>query len=131
MKNNIEKLRSQCKKANDRYRKLKDKIDELETKAALPKLKKQYEGKFWKFRNSTGPDDWWWYYSYCREVVDTHTALCDSFETTPYSNEFKSNSNHHFHLFQTEITKQEYMEALTTFLSRCQNMIDNAFNANE
>jgi len=128
MAKKLTELKLHLKKVQAKYHQLRNAVDDAETKAALPKLKKQYEGKFWKYENSTGSDNKWWYYSYCKKVVDTREAVCDTFQTTPYQNEFTNDEKHYFHIFQVEITRQEYMNALTAFASRCQLMRDNVVN---
>lgn len=128
MAKKLTELKSHLKKVQAKYNQLRQAVEDAETKLSLPKLKKQYEGKFWKYNNSCGGEDKWWYYSYCKKVVNTREAICDTFQTTLYENEFKNDSKEYFHLFETEITRQEYMNALTQFFSKCQLLRDNVVN---
>jgi len=63
----MDKLEIEFKKVSKHSSKLRNEIEELKLKMELPKLKKQYEGKFWKYKNSCRIDENWWLYSFCKE----------------------------------------------------------------
>lgn len=109
--------------------KIHDQIDAEEDRRALPKLKKQYEGKFFKFMNSCGSDsEKWPVYSFCRRVISKDKCLVDRFESDPYKNEFTVDGEDYFSLFQTEVTIQEYMNALTEFRNNLTRLGSNVVN---
>jgi len=83
----------------------------------LPKLKKQYEGKFWKYKNSCRIDENWWLYSFCKECINDRQGLFDTFQTSVYQSEFKNNKEEYYHLCQEEISKEEYLSAYNDFKS--------------
>lgn len=112
---NIEKLELQLKENREKGFEIQNKIDELKTKEVLPKIKEQYEGRYWKYRNSCSGNESWWLYSFCIEAESECGGLFNSFETTPYESKFNNATNQHFHLCQEEITREEYMEALQEF----------------
>lgn len=124
-KTKLDTLKTEFAKVKKKYHTLQNDIEEEEIKLELPNLKKQYEGKFWKYENSFGSDsDKWWYYSFCKKVINNREAIVDSFQITPYENEFNVNDKDYFHLFGVEITREEYIAALDEFISKCTSMRD-------
>ena len=111
----IEKLQDELGLLQQKCRQIRDELSEINLKKELPKLKRKYEGKFWKYENSTGADEKWWLYSYCRKVEDERGGNFDQFEVKPYNCEFTINDHGYFHLCQIEITKEEYLEAVEQF----------------
>ncbi len=89
---------------------LRDLIQDLESDQELPKLKKQYLGKYFKFRNRSGEDSWWLYIhvldiqdkwrfqGYCFEVRDDGEIV------------FSPNGEVHA-LLQKQITCEEFESA--------------------
>lgn len=128
-KTKLDTLKSDLVKVEKTYRSLQNAVEKEETRLKLPALKKQYEGKFWKYENSFGGDsEKWWYYSFCKKVINEREAIADCFQTTPYENEFHLNNKEYFYLFGIEITREEYLTALTEFLSKCNLMRENVYN---
>jgi hypothetical protein len=113
----LKQLEAEFKKHCQVGRAMRENIDDIQLKKQLPKLKKKYEGKFWKYKNSSGSEDKWWLYSHCRKVVDERGGMFDSFETTTYQSNFKINNEDYYHLCEVEITKEEYQKALADFRS--------------
>lgn len=115
----IKQLEAEEKKIRKQLREIESQIDKQKLENELPKLRKKYEGKYWKYDNGTDSENRWWLYSYCKKVIDSSKGLFDSFESikTEYDeeNRFQSNQKEYFHLCQTEITKEEYMIALNKF----------------
>lgn len=96
--------------------------ERLKNKIELPRLIKKYEGKYFKYKNSYGRDDSWNLYSYCEKVAGGERAIVHQFQTDIRGKcEFEI-GNTHFHLFQTEITKAEYLRALKQFKARCNKL---------
>ena len=120
----IKLLRQQCSSKENQLRKLRWKIEEYEENKELPKLKKKYEGKYFKYNNGTTLTDRWWMYCHCKEVNNIHRFVFDTFETTPYQHEFKLNDEHGTHLCQIKITKKEYDAAAKKFLKLANKIIN-------
>lgn len=100
------------------------KIEDIKDKELLPDLKKKYEGKYWKYRNSAGGDtDKWWLYSYCKEVKSVYNFIYVCFEITPYTHEFKINETCGDFLCQIQITKAEYNRAAKSFIKKAQKIL--------
>ena len=121
----LKQLSAKRKKASKILAIIDCKIDDLKEKKLIPKLKKKYEGKYWKYNNGTSNEERWWLYSFCRTVVSDWRALTDSFEMTTANNDervFIHNKEQSFHLFQTEITKEEYMNQLQIFLNELKKL---------
>lgn len=127
-KKSLIQLKADTKKAQLKLNKLREELEEAENKKEIPTLIKQYEGKFFKYQNSCGGDEKWWYYSFCKKVKSRSYAIADCFQTTPYENNFNIDSEQHYFMFAIEITAQEYMNALTDFLSKVQLMRSNVVN---
>lgn len=121
-KKNFNTLKKEFSKAADVYSKIRNEFQEEQTRRALPKLKKQYEGKYFKYQNTTGEEKWW-LYSYCHKVISQNYAMSDSFEITPYEHEFHVESKTGLHLFQIEIPHHEYKMALLLFISKAKLML--------
>jgi hypothetical protein len=114
----VKQLQSEQKVLRTQLRKISDEIEQRELKKQLPKLIKQYEGKYWKYLNSTNPETKWFLYSFCRKVIDDSKGLFDCFQLTKANydnNDFKCNQENYFFLCQTEITKEEYIKELNKF----------------
>ena len=80
----LEILKKQYDECRAKCFEIRDKIDEIKTKEVLPKIKEQYEGKYWKYRNRTSSEESWWLYSFCVEAEDEIQGKFHQFETTPY-----------------------------------------------
>jgi hypothetical protein len=115
MKKTLKQLQAEHTEIINKSRELREKISALILQKELPKLRKKYEGKFWKYQNSCSGDQKWWLYSYCRKVEDEREAVFDTFESTPYTREFKSKDRGFFHLCEKEISKEEYLSELKNF----------------
>lgn len=118
----LTELKTELKKVQNKYTKLRQAVEDVELKLELPNLKKKYEGKFYKYQNSTGTDKKWWLYSYCKKVLNQREAICDRFESSPYENEFRNNATEYFYTFEIEITRREYIKALSVFVSKCKEL---------
>jgi len=115
---NLSKLKVELEQNQKRVSQIREQILALELKKRLPALKKKYEGKFWKYRKSTGVNSISWVYSYCREVVDECTGNFDQFQMTDQHNGFKINEQEYFTICETAISKVEYLKALKQFQSK-------------
>lgn len=99
-------------------------IEDRETEIRLPALRKKYEGKYFKYLNSSGPGRTWPVYVYCRCVTGlrSHMALMDTFQTAPHRCEFEQNKEEGEYLLQTQITKREWNRALRAFKVRVERL---------
>lgn len=111
----LEQLKAELKEHRDAMLKLTIEIEKFKTEVHLPELKEMFEGKFWKYKNSTSDGEKWWLYSHCREVVNDRLGIFDTFQTTPCDNVFRVHVEQFYHLCQVEIPKEEYLKALTKF----------------
>lgn len=111
----ITTLKKQMAKVEKERHRLRDLIEEAETKAKLPSLKAKYEGRYFKYNNGTGQTERWWFYMYCIRVESVHRAIFNTFQTTPYQREFNVASEEGLHLCEKEITRMEYLDALAEF----------------
>lgn len=104
--------------------KFRNELFEIEIKEDLPKLKKKYEGKYFKYKNCySGGDPSWWLYSFCKEVKDKFTFIHDKFEVTPTDCQFQINVGGGEYLFQTQITKREYYREVNKFVKIAQKLM--------
>lgn len=124
----LKQLKSDFKKAKTKYLNLRNELDKRSDEANIPGLKAKYEGKFFRYENSSGSENSWPIFSYCKKVTSQRMAIADNFETTPNQNEFKINEEVYHHLFVTEITREEYNTALLDFTSKCLLLSQNLNN---
>ena len=66
----LEALEKRYKELREEFFKVQNQIKKIQLGNILPELKSKYEGKFWKYENSTSENDKWWLYSHCLEVTD-------------------------------------------------------------
>jgi hypothetical protein len=85
-------------------------LRELDIKKQIPKLKKAYEGKFWRYKNAYSSTESWWAYSRCKEIVDERKAIFDSFEIMPDQIRICNDKELDYFMCQEEITSEEYYE---------------------
>jgi hypothetical protein len=112
---NIKQLKTEVIQQGKKYSDLKELLRQEELKIELPKLKKRYEGKFFKCKNSSGSEQWN-LYTHCRKVVDVNEFEIDQFELTPFDSRLVVNSNQFGKFsFKKQISKAEYLRALTKF----------------
>lgn len=112
----LKQLKSEKSKIRKQLCAISDEIKEMELKLELPKLKKQYEGKYWKYKNGNGSYSWF-LYSFCKSVIDDDQAIFDCFEsgTTIFDETrhvFSHNIKNHYFVCETEITKEQYLREL-------------------
>ena len=113
----LESLEKQAGKKADELAEIKDKIEALETKQELPALKKKYEGKYFKYRNTYGGSckDWWLYH-FVIEVSDSCYAKVISWEeTTRQHIKIQKKDMCSLNILGEEITAEEYEQALNKF----------------
>lgn len=106
----IEQLIKEYEIKRKELNKLDEKIDALKLKSELPKLRKQYEGRYFKYANDDCLNHWF-VYSYCEKVIDLREAIIHRFEITPIECKFSIGAEPFFFL-QAEIKKSEYESAL-------------------
>lgn len=108
---NIKQLEAQEKKQLKELIATRRTISQLKNAKTLPLLKKKYEGKYFKYRNSYGSDEEWWLYTYCIEVLANSSFKVISFQKTSLGKieiEEKEGSDY---LFAHEITMVEFKQA--------------------
>jgi len=121
----LSKLKSELEASQKKASQIREQIAAIELKKQLPRLKKKYEGRYWKYRKSTGVNSVSLLYSYCREVMDECSGKFDQFEIAGHLNGFRINEPDYFTICETEITSSEYLKALKQFqlkateLARC------------
>ena len=87
---------------------LRDLIDDIETDKELPKLRKKYVGKYFKFRNGNGADKWM-LYLHVLDVVNTYKLKAYSFEIDEIGSIcIEPGGEHAFSICETEITSDEF-----------------------
>lgn len=119
----LEGLKRVEARATNDLRTLRSQIEKLEDAELLPTLRKKYEGKYFKFRNSRGLDSWL-LYVYCRKVMRSrfNIARVDTFQITPQECEFHAMAEGGEFLFQTQITKREWDRALRALKARVERL---------
>jgi len=118
----LSKLKSELEKNQRMENQIRDQILNLVLKKKMPALKKKYEGRFWKYRKSTGYNSVSWIYSYCREVKDESNGSFDMFESTEHKNVFKINETEFLDICESEISKSEYLRELKKFQSKANEL---------
>lgn len=111
----LEELNKQKAKILEDLRNVNGRIEELELQEQLPALKKQYEGRYFKYQNSYSSERKWWMYVRCVKVVDTRHAVVDYFESADDGDTFKLGYETGFYLFQVPIRKAEWDRELKKF----------------
>ena len=88
---------------------LRDLISDIETDRELPKLRKKYVGKFFKFRNGYGGDDQWYMYLQIKNVNNTRRVEAYTFEVDSENTiSIAPTAEHTFDICQKEITSEEF-----------------------
>ncbi len=122
----LRQLNRQHKLISKKEFSIRKKIHAEEDRIRLPKMKRKYEGKYFKFDNGFNNEDRWANYAYCRKVKDRNYGIFDSFESQHGGNDnphiFHVNQERTYGLCQTRITKGEYEQALWNFLENILKM---------
>lgn len=113
---------------NKKRNELLEQLEILEDEIELPRLKALYEGKYFKYDNGYDKATRWPIYSFCFEVQDRFGALADSFESTPDDFAFAIRKRTEFSTFQTEISRDEYLVSVTSFIESVQQLHSNTIN---
>ncbi len=116
-------LEQQLLEARKEVFRITKELAQIKTKQSLPKLKRKYEGRFWKFQNSYDSDRKWWLYSYCIEVINETTGLFHTFESEIDINVFNARIERSYNICQIEISQQEYLNALDAFRQKLSTLI--------
>jgi hypothetical protein len=111
----LSKLKSELEANQKKTSEIREQIAAIELKTRLPGLREKYEGRFWKYRKSTGVNSVSWLYAYCREVIDECSGKFDQFEMADHLNGFRINEPDYFTICETEISKSDYLKALKQF----------------
>ncbi len=112
----LKKIRLLKAKKGEAYRKfneISEELSKLENLQKIPKLIKEYKGKYFKYHNSYGGNEKWWLYVYCSGVSEDARFICSTFQVTPMGLiEIETHSEKGEWLFQIPIKKAEYNKAL-------------------
>lgn len=123
-KKSLQELQIELAKKRTEYKTLQERVEAEKLKHELPKLKKKFEGKFFKYQNSAGSGhEKWNVYSHCIEVISLDCAIRSTFEENDFrENKFEVKGEGFFFLFETEITKSEYTTALNKFKRKVESL---------
>jgi hypothetical protein len=110
---NIKELKEKYQNKEWELRRLKRKIIEIDEKKIIPMLKKQYEGKYFKFRNNFScpekPSDYWFIFYRVDEVISPDFCYTTAFQTDKYGViTIERKKQNHLNLLTIEITKKEF-----------------------
>lgn len=103
-------------------RDIRDRYNEQREKCIIPKLHKKYAGKYFKYKNScSGGSPSWPIYTHVTAIVSEHEFKGCIFESPPEdsyprSEYVLSSIIRGEHLFELEISPQEYNKAKKKFL---------------
>lgn len=109
-------LEEEFKKEKQKLMSIRHKIDDLKNNELLPDVKKRYEGKYFKCKNSyslpEAEGDYWYVYYKVVNVNDVKMFEGVSFQTDTYGKvTVDANCDIFDTLLQTPITEKEFMEA--------------------
>lgn len=103
-------------------RSLKEQLNDIENTKLIKQYKEKYEGKYFKYMNSYGSGYRWPIYSYCKEIKKSQGNICYTY----YAFELKPKNGFEIerhrmsltgeHLFQIEISKEEFKKAKDKYL---------------
>lgn len=117
----LDELKHQYDQDVRKLRSLKQQIEDMESSEQLPILRKQYQGKYFKYKNSGGGMTWP-LYSYCHTMTSPTEAIVHNFELIPgREGRFRKEKTGIF-LFETPITKREWSRALRAFKARIERL---------
>jgi hypothetical protein len=121
--NKLKRLQHQEKKTESKLNSIRNQISRIESATLLPLLKKKYEGKYFKCRNSYScPKDdseRWWMYMKIEKVDQLHQMSGCTFQTDMYGRvimEQKPSLSEA--VCEIEITKKEFDAAYKKILKR-------------
>lgn len=122
----LEELKEQLTTKEKERVQILNKIDKAERTELEPELKKRFEGKFFKYRNSYGSGGKWWLYAHCTAVKHPF-IISNTFQICTYGNaDFKVGDKSSMRHFQNDgykqITKAEYKKAFTKFHQHLKKM---------
>ena len=115
----LEKLKIKQSKKQTKLTEIRNLIEEKETKEKLPGLKKKYEGKFFKIRNTYGTDcRGWWLYYMVKKVDSINSCETIEFQKDSHGTmSFEVDKRCYFRDNATEINKESYVIALGSFIA--------------
>lgn len=106
---------------------ISNEIQDIEENQLIPKLRKEYEGKYFKYRNNYSnpqkPSDYWFVYTKCITVIDAKFFFVSRFETDKDGQIEIKHERTGSHLFQNRITKREYDAARRKITAKITRML--------
>lgn len=118
----LDELKHQYDQDEGKLRRLRRQIEDMEQAEQLPILREQYQGKYFKYRNSGGCEKTWPIYSFCHTMTSPTMAIVHSFEMIPGRENRHCIGKEGIFLFQTPITKHEWDRALLVFKARVEQL---------
>jgi len=116
-------LKAKSKRLFKEARAIDKQIEARELKHLLPKLKKQYEGKYFKYRNSFScpqkESDYWYLYSKVSKVISVREVYRISFEMDIHSKIEIHGGKSYMSCLGVEISKEEYYKAAEGIKVNC------------
>jgi len=106
---------------------IKNKIETIETNKILPELKKKYEGKYFKFKNSYGSDteESWFIYQRVEKVNDADICHITSIQDDKKGRiEFEIDKYYHVNMLQVPITKKEFTDNYKKALNKIKSIAE-------
>lgn len=123
MTDNLQQLRQAAEKKKSECRKLENRISDLEEKEELPKVKKKYEGKYFKYQNRYNSEAYWWKYYHVLEVQSVNMAIVNTFESPTDHYQFRLKDTVYLNILANQITKREYDREAKRFIRTANKII--------
>lgn len=113
----LTELTAKEKKLSIALRNVRHAIEDIQTETELPKLRKKYEGKHFKYDNGSSNTERWWLYVHVKKVLDgTGNFEAFHFQTTSDGRMIAQlEDSCGEYLAQKAITKKEYNVAWKKF----------------
>lgn len=124
----LKQLEAKLKVQQNLTRDLLNTVHEARRQKTLPGLKKQYEGKYFKYKNSTGTDKGWYIYLHVISVEHEHEFKGVVFEIAPEDTycgfKYRVETEVSRNLCNTEISNEEYSLAKEKFIISLAKIFD-------
>lgn len=103
-------LSIKARKLKQEFEKIQSKADKISFEIALPDLKKKYEGKMFKYRNSSYAHGSWFIYYLVLKVIGFNKVLVKRFEYDKVHESwiFCNKSKEYIHSLGNECSKAEF-----------------------
>lgn len=112
---NIEELNNKKAKILENLRDVNEAIEDLEQQEIIPSLKKELEGKCFRYDNGYSLEKRWYMYTKVREVIDSRQAIVDTFQAKSDGFEFSVGETTFINILGEPIKKSEWNRELKKF----------------